>query len=103
MSEVKRFYSEISGRECVYASEYDAVESELTRLEDEFDTLEHANVTLKLALSAANQRNADLQDAAMWLRRSLAFYLCPSQFRACSAEISKLDKLIKTPAPGASE
>jgi chromosome segregation ATPase len=33
---------------------------ELTELEDEFDTLEHSNISLKLSLQAAEQRNAIL-------------------------------------------
>jgi len=36
-----------------------ALREELAELEDEFDTLEHSNITLKLKLSAAEQRNAD--------------------------------------------
>lgn len=39
--------------------ELSALREELLRLEEEYDTLEHANITLKLNLAAAEQRNAD--------------------------------------------
>jgi predicted nucleic acid-binding Zn-ribbon protein len=41
-------------------SELDDLREELAELEDQFDTLEHSNTTLKLKLSAAEQRNAEL-------------------------------------------
>ena len=41
-------------------SEVAALREELLRLEEEYDTLEHANVTLKLGMASAEQRNADL-------------------------------------------
>lgn len=38
----------------------DTAEAELARLEDEFDTLENTNTTIKLKLAAAEQRIAEL-------------------------------------------
>lgn len=38
-----------------------ALREELAELEDQFDTLEHSNITLNLKLSAAEQRNAAIE------------------------------------------
>lgn len=38
----------------------DTAEAEVTRLEDEFDTLENTNTTTKLKLAAAEQRISDM-------------------------------------------
>jgi hypothetical protein len=53
----------------------DTAEAEVTRLEDEFDTLESTNTTMKLKLAAAEQRIAELlqicrdiqDDPRLWL------------------------------------
>lgn len=68
MSDVKRFFSEKSGRQCVYAEDFDAAQSELAALREELATersgfaasLERCRVyqdEQQARLTAAEQRN----------------------------------------------
>lgn len=74
MSEVKRYRAdhrhvvetEFDDAQYVGVSDYDAAKAEikalreeLAELEDEFDTLEHGNISLKMALQGAEQLNAE--------------------------------------------
>lgn len=75
MSEVRKYKaigdmtprSRVGGGEWVRLEDYDtalsqlaALREELLRLEEEYDTLEHSNITIKQCLTAAEQRNANL-------------------------------------------
>ena len=54
-----------------YEAELTALREELAGLEDEFDTLEHTNISLKMALQAAEQRNSELIKLLYKARRSI--------------------------------
>jgi hypothetical protein len=77
MSEVKRFRAdhrhvvetEFDDAQYVLVADYDASQSEVARLEGEFDTLEHTNITLKLSLA---ESSASLQLATRLLASSLS-------------------------------
>lgn len=61
ISEVKRFYSDISGRECVYASDFDAAQSELAALREELADTKANLIDYQQRLADAERRNAELQ------------------------------------------
>lgn len=79
--------------------ELDALREELLRLEEEYDTLEHANITLKLNFAAAEQRNAELIEL---LRDS--YPTMPCYNGALKSEIrDRIEAALKPTESGASE
>jgi hypothetical protein len=76
---------------------YDAAQVELARLEDEFDTLEHSNITLKLKLAGADKRNAELIEFLAKARRSIDPSCAGKKLR------EELDAILKTTKSGTEE
>jgi hypothetical protein len=59
-----------------YEAELAALREELLRLEEEYDTLEHANITLKLKLADAERRGEAANDLLMRSKEWMAAADC---------------------------
>lgn len=82
---------------------YEVFAASVAHVCEKLGELSLENETFQDRLTAAEQRNADLQEAAISARRTIAFYLFPSQLRACAGVLSKLDALTKPTESGESE
>jgi hypothetical protein len=79
-----------------------ALREELAELEDEFDTLEHTNITLKQRLADAERRNASYAELLLESRKNLNLHAMEYKHPGQHGLIAKIDAAIN-PNPEATD
>lgn len=117
MSEVQRFYSEISGRECVYSKDFDAAQSELAALREEldlvnlsfesnFDAAQIARAERDLIqqrLADAERRNSELVELLQEARIYPLEHACATVHWPAQELVERIDAALQPTESGASE